>query len=473
MAHIIRTPAYDKEGKLTGYYYHEGDGKTFIPLSGVEVFERDKKIRTANADLDGVVKEIMSEPLERKDLQIQLSVLMRELRDLSKFETMNSKSKSDLLAKARKAVNLFVDNYSRIAVDVSLKRFEDDFLALGKALNQYTHIQKEIKLPDLKAYRASLLDPEIQKMEHYVNKVLFTYSARLTLFDLNKKGHLEDELKSYLLRQDNQNKKGVGLNFYDQVDELMAMLDRDYPTGYIKLPVVRVSTRGSTVNGIRKKEYRKMALDYYLSVWLSDLEATVHNAATHAAYMKAGIDLVIIKNASANPCDICAPDIDKIFSLSGNDPDFRVCPYLPRHPHCTCFTTPVLDNEFWKTAEDVKWEYNDENEVRKNIKNGVFNMDIVSAKQNHHIVGSPEYVEGKSILSANPRELLDKYAGSGKIMMIKKKWVHKERIYCDEVIGIHKNQNGLASETKVGMIHYSKKGVHVVPAKEPEKGGKL
>ncbi len=41
----------------------------------------------------------------------------------------------------------------------------------------------------------------------------------------------------------------------------------------------------------------------------------------------------------------------------------------------------------------------------------------------------------------------------------------RERINFGEEIGVFKDQEGNAAPTTVGIVHYSKKGAHIVPAR--------
>lgn len=91
---------------------------------------------------------------------------------------------------------------------------------------------------------------------------------------------------------------------------------------------------------------------------------------------------------------------------------------------------------------------------------------IHEGKQGKHIVGHNNYKEeeGKSITilpMAKIEELLKKYAGTGQIARD-----NGERVDFKEIIGIYVNQhNNKKCETTVGIIHYSKSGLHIVPAR--------
>lgn len=86
---------------------------------------------------------------------------------------------------------------------------------------------------------------------------------------------------------------------------------------------------------------------------------------------------------------------------------------------------------------------------------------INTQKQGKHILGHDNFVVGKSILRVDADELLEKYAGKG--TMINQ---YKERVDFGKVIGEYYDVNkGHYLTTTKGIIHYSKTGAHIVPAK--------
>jgi tetratricopeptide (TPR) repeat protein len=90
-------------------------------------------------------------------------------------------------------------------------------------------------------------------------------------------------------------------------------------------------------------------------------------------------------------------------------------------------------------------------------------------KQSKHIVGSKFYKEGNSIFEhPDPESLLKKHAGTG---LHKSGEMgqpgYKELVDFGEQIGIWKNSLESKPTTK-GIIHYSKQGAHIVPARPNE-----
>ncbi len=98
--------------------------------------------------------------------------------------------------------------------------------------------------------------------------------------------------------------------------------------------------------------------------------------------------------------------------------------------------------------------------VTRKLING-FEGVINVGKQGKHIPGHPNYQAGKSILTGNAQKLLDQYAGKGQ-------WIgqNKERVDFGQVIGKYVDPaTGKAFQTTKGIIHYSKNGAHIVPAR--------
>jgi len=95
-----------------------------------------------------------------------------------------------------------------------------------------------------------------------------------------------------------------------------------------------------------------------------------------------------------------------------------------------------------------------------------YNLKVNRPKQDRHLQGSPGYIEGRSILTADPEMLIHLHSGRGTPIIIDGVWSNKERFTHWDVVGIWKSPDGKVSEqTYRGIIHYSQKnGVHIVPA---------
>jgi phage head morphogenesis protein, SPP1 gp7 family len=148
----------------------------------------------------------------------------------------------------------------------------------------------------------------------------------------------------------------------------------------------------------------------------------------------------------------------------------------------------VLKNNAPRTLEEFqiikyndsnKWEklqlsYKD-NKLQTDIRNN-YNLQIHQGNQDKHIIGTNNYKtelengRRKSYLldDINPQELINKYAGTGKIKRDRNgKWTNKEFIEHTENIGYFADiETGKEIPTNRFTIHYSKKkGTHIVPAK--------
>ena len=122
-----------------------------------------------------------------------------------------------------------------------------------------------------------------------------------------------------------------------------------------------------------------------------------------------------------------------------------------------------------KKWEKLQLSYKDQ-KLRDKIKSDETIKTIEIGKQGKHIKGHNNYIPGRSYLVISVeelQELINKHAGTGEIIRDRKgKWNNKEVIEVNKDIGIYVDLETKA-ETKTNRltIHYSKKGVHVVPAK--------
>lgn len=106
--------------------------------------------------------------------------------------------------------------------------------------------------------------------------------------------------------------------------------------------------------------------------------------------------------------------------------------------------------------------------LRRKIKAGQISTNIEEGKQGKHILGHNNYISGRSYLTISEseiQELVNRYAGTGKMQRDKKdRWAYKEIITSDTIIGVSVDPvSGVGKETNRFVIHYAKKGVHIVP----------
>ncbi len=109
-------------------------------------------------------------------------------------------------------------------------------------------------------------------------------------------------------------------------------------------------------------------------------------------------------------------------------------------------------------------------EIRRYIKSDKQPKNLHMGRQGKHIKGHSNYIPGRSYITISPeevQELINKYAGTGEIRFTKKgEWDKKEIIISDKIIGVVVNKNTGEEVLTTGFkIHYSKKGVHIVPYK--------
>lgn len=117
--------------------------------------------------------------------------------------------------------------------------------------------------------------------------------------------------------------------------------------------------------------------------------------------------------------------------------------------------------------ESIHTRYKD-TKLKEKIRSDSTNKTIHSGKQGKHIPGHNNYKEGRSYLTITEQqaqELVNKYAGTGQIIRDRNgKYTGKERITTNDQIGVCIDLEGNEVPTKSFMIHYSKDGVHIVPA---------
>ena len=120
-----------------------------------------------------------------------------------------------------------------------------------------------------------------------------------------------------------------------------------------------------------------------------------------------------------------------------------------------------------KTAKETA-EKTAKEAAEKGIKSGTrtvngYNTTVNAGKQGKHIIGNNNYIDGRSVFNGtvdDAQRLVDEFAGAGE-------WIgtNKERVNFGKVIGQYIDPaTNEAVETTVGIIHYSKTGVHIVPA---------
>lgn len=126
-----------------------------------------------------------------------------------------------------------------------------------------------------------------------------------------------------------------------------------------------------------------------------------------------------------------------------------------------------------KAREEAKQKEREEKkaEIRALIKSDATPKKLNPSAQNKHIRSSKGYLEGRSYLYGDAKaaqKLVDQYAGTGEPKFAKKtgEWNQKEVVVANEDIGVVIDpETGKESPTNRFVIHYSKKGTHIVPTR--------
>ena len=89
---------------------------------------------------------------------------------------------------------------------------------------------------------------------------------------------------------------------------------------------------------------------------------------------------------------------------------------------------------------------------------------VHKGRQDKHIVGSNNYTSGRSTFSGTPKQaetLIKQHSGTGQVL-----GSNRERVNFGKQIGYYVDpQTNERMPTTMGIIHYSKDGAHIVPAR--------
>jgi filamentous hemagglutinin len=91
---------------------------------------------------------------------------------------------------------------------------------------------------------------------------------------------------------------------------------------------------------------------------------------------------------------------------------------------------------------------------------------VHEGQQGKHVPGHQNFDPTRSTLTADPNELIGR-AGSGEQVgaVPVGQAGSKERIDFGEEIGLYRDKDGNTAPTTVGLVHYSRNGAHIVPAR--------
>ena len=200
-------------------------------------------------------------------------------------------------------------------------------------------------------------------------------------------------------------------------------------------------------------------------------------------------EIELLEKGGANEDDINAAKA-KYRALSNEYAAFSKAMNLPQQrERISIGGRKGVDVSFGKQAEKA------ENPVAKSAESGIIkeeqrirneviptlNTDTLVPRQAVHRQGTEMYEQRKAELTAKRQygpayvtvsndeilQLFDKYKGTGIIKISPKNltWNNQETIIDnDKIVGVCvNNRNGVSVETTVFKIHYSKKGIHIVP----------
>lgn len=108
--------------------------------------------------------------------------------------------------------------------------------------------------------------------------------------------------------------------------------------------------------------------------------------------------------------------------------------------------------------------------LKKKIAKGEISLKLNHELQNRHILGTKEYIEGRSYITISEEELqnvINNNFATGKVTISKSGQI-KETIFLNQTIGVDKDLDGNEFETNGLKIHYSKSRTHAVPHRKKD-----
>lgn len=107
--------------------------------------------------------------------------------------------------------------------------------------------------------------------------------------------------------------------------------------------------------------------------------------------------------------------------------------------------------------------------VKKSVSSGAVSPIIKRDAQARHC--ETTRIDGRSYLYGDihdAQRLIDELSTTGEPVYDENcNWTRKERVSSDRIIGLHVDDTtGETSETRKAMIHYSKRGAHIMPRKD-------
>jgi hypothetical protein len=207
-------------------------------------------------------------------------------------------------------------------------------------------------------------------------------------------------------------------------------------------------------------------------------------------FLEYGEDLVEVSTLTPvanSPCPLCAPWEGEILSISGQTAGYSTIAdaenaglFHPRCFHNFALYIPELEESSGSRAAQAMFMQDAEGERleedRQKIRDGGFNMNLRRQMQDRHRYGSKEFEQHSHNLETNEikpswflnpddvEELINTYAGSGKLEYKQGNLYPKETVHANKVIGnAWSKMNNDWVETKDFVIVYSGTGVHAYP----------
>ncbi|HBG8947618.1 TPA: minor capsid protein, partial [Clostridioides difficile] len=275
--------------------------------------------------------------------------------------------------------------------------------------------------------------------------------------------------------------------------------NRDLLSEVIKEEITQMTIRGESLKKISNRVSEKMDSSYENAMRLVQTEhGHFMGEADKRAYESQNVDKYqFLATLQGNTCEKCRNVDMKVFLVKDA---IETKNYPPMHPRCRCTTIPYFEdekvgtrtarlpegktyevpsnlsyNEWYKKHVEVAINREKENKnnviinnIRKDIKDGKYNLNIHNGKQGKHFKDHNNYTEGRSYLTVSKEEaqkLINKYAGTGILELDRNgKFKNKELITCEKNIGVNiSNLTGKEITTNKFYIHYSKNGTHIVP----------
>ena len=106
--------------------------------------------------------------------------------------------------------------------------------------------------------------------------------------------------------------------------------------------------------------------------------------------------------------------------------------------------------------------------ARAVINSGDISKQVNAEKQNQHIKGHKDYIEGRSMFDGtleDAQKLINELSGTGRPIVSKKGvWQNKELVKASHIVGTDISvEDGKRTRTNRAMIQYSKTGTHIYP----------